>query len=279
MAVESCHTVVAAAMLLPLLFFVMVAPLHRPATLVLGDQRGGAAPHGDGQGEDSVAALLLQRFSAPEQHHTLQFLLSFTQTMPDLSLVWTGDNYCAWPAVQCSDNSVMVDLTDAPSFTSNASLPDLADNLNGAQVAVVRIAMCGAGSRLQGTLPSSWGRLRRLRTVLLAGGALTGTLPAAWSGMKSLRTLFVSVNELTGTLPDTWHALGQLRALSLGGNDLTGPLPVSWGNTASSLRYVELAGNALCGCVPAEWRSNTQLRVVCDAALESQNCSTANSCV
>lgn len=145
-------------------------------------------------------------------------------------------------------------------------------------VAVTHLLLYGQRSRLQGSLPESWGQLTRLRYLLLVDNALSGTLPDSWQGMRSLRSLFVSLNNLTGTLPDSWHGLGLLTSLSADSNGLTGPLPPSWANTAGSLAYVELAHNALCGCVPVEWHSNSQLSVVCDAALTASNCSVVNAC-
>jgi hypothetical protein len=50
-----------------------------------------------------------------------------------------------------------------------------------------------------GTLPPSWGALKKLRALNLAFNRLKGSLPAAWVGMSALERLDMGGNtDLTG---------------------------------------------------------------------------------
>ncbi|KPI87399.1 putative GP46-like surface antigen [Leptomonas seymouri] len=203
-----------------------------------------------------------------EQRNTLKFLRAFAPMDASLAALWTGNSYCGWKYVSCpAEGSVQLDLSSlklttavslmkaaampkALASTASVSLPELAADVDGQQVAVTEVSVYGKGSRVAGTLPASWGRLTRLQTLRLQGNAISGTLPSAWSGMASLRNLDVS------------------------GNPLSGSVPVSWGEM-SSRTSVNLKGTSLCGCLPAEWTAGM---VVAESALIRSDCASVNAC-
>ncbi|KPI82427.1 surface antigen-like protein [Leptomonas seymouri] len=203
-----------------------------------------------------------------EQRNTLRFLQAFSTMDASLAALWAGESYCDWPYVSCSaDGSVRLDLSPlkltpavsvafavpmarAMASTASVSLPELAAGVDGQQVAVAEVSVYGKGSRVAGTLPASWGRLTRLRTVRVQDNAISGTLPSAWSGMSSLHSLNVSGNALSGSVPASWGGMSRLTS-------------------------VDLARTGLCGCLPAEW---TNEMVLADAALTRSDCAIANAC-
>lgn len=132
-------------------------------------------------------------------------------------------------------------------------------------------------NQLSGPLPEQWSRMAALNTLMVASNTLTGTLPPAWGSMTQLQLLDLSSNTLSGTLPAAWSLMSVLETITLSSNDLSGSLPASWG-TMPALMFVFVDGNAFCGCLPTEWTSNTQLYVMVAAAVEADNCTTANVC-
>lgn len=232
------------------------------------------------QSPDTSLQNSLSCFSPSEQTNTLGFLRGFASTIPDLESSWVGDNYCSWTGVHCRGGGVTVNLAEFRIRTDGASLPELAADVDGAQVAMTHLYLYHQGAKLQGSLPASWSRLDRLESLMLMDNALTGPLPDAWGSqgkMKALRSLMLSLNAFSGTLPSSWTSLWNLHTVVLASNAFEGPLPPAWGEMPV-LFLVDVSGNHLCGCVPEEWSSRGILDLIADAALTASNCSTANTC-
>lgn len=103
-----------------------------------------------------------------------------------------------------------------------------------------------------GTLPPSWGALRKL-WMLSPGGALHGTLPPECGNMTGLSELYLGleVSNLTGTIPASWGGMTNLTKFWLYGLPrMTGCAPHAW-----KLRGVQ---------VTAE-KTGLDARVFCDA--------------
>ena len=67
-----------------------------------------------------------------------------------------------------------------------------------------------SGSGLEGTVPTDFGQLTKLREVYLQNNRLTGTLPSELGFCTSTSIFTIGVNQLTGTVPSE---LGDLVSL------------------------------------------------------------------
>ncbi|KAG2443528.1 hypothetical protein HXX76_001880 [Chlamydomonas incerta] len=106
---------------------------------------------------------------------------------------------------------------------------------------------------LNGSLPSTWGFVTSLQSVVLGGGTntLRGTLHAAWSSLLALTRLDIVAQGFSGQLPPEWSLLTALRNLGLSANQLTSSVPSAW-SALTALTRVELSNNTLmCGPVPS----------------------------
>ena len=70
-----------------------------------------------------------------------------------------------------------------------------------------------AGSRVQGTLPSSLAQLRALQVVDAPGTGVAGSLPDSWQQLSALQQIRLAGNGLQGLLPASWASLGNLTML------------------------------------------------------------------
>ncbi|VAH83568.1 unnamed protein product [Triticum turgidum subsp. durum] len=73
---------------------------------------------------------------------------------------------------------------------------------------------------------------------------LSGELPSTFSKLKNLKTLWASDNEFTGKIPDYIGSLSNLTDLRLHGNYFDGPIPASFSNLVNlkNLRIGDLMG-------------------------------------
>ncbi|KPA74585.1 hypothetical protein ABB37_09219 [Leptomonas pyrrhocoris] len=207
----------------------------------------------------------------------MKFLQALVTAVPDLKFYKKGTDYCVgWDFVQCVRGvATKVKLTGLK-LAHASSLPDLADDVNGALVTVTGFEANDIGAMLSGTLPPSWGRLTQMQRISLSGNALTGQLPVEWSGMASLKILWLGNNKLSGTLPAVWSSLSKLMQLKLNNNSLSGTLPAEWSKLTRVKNGLLLQGNHFCGCVPPEWAG--KLTPTVDPAVSAETCATTNAC-
>ncbi|KAF6253771.1 hypothetical protein COO60DRAFT_388523 [Scenedesmus sp. NREL 46B-D3] len=92
---------------------------------------------------------------------------------------------------------------------------------------------------LSGSIPVSFGSLRRLQFINLSNNKLSGALPGLPAGLKLLNISGNSVTGRLGSLP------AELWQLDVSGNDLTGPLPALAG--LAGLELLVANGNARLG--------------------------------
>jgi uncharacterized protein YjbI with pentapeptide repeats len=161
---------------------------------------------------------------------------------PKVRWLTTGVSYCNWEHVQCELN----------------------------QVVEVRLV----DRNLQGTIPSSIGKIISLQRLILTQNNLNGTIPDSISNLRNLQELDLSNNpfapyhflniryltnldnvrlgstNLVGSLP-YWISEMSLFELNLRNNNLTGTIP-----TLGDVKLIDLSSNSLAGSVPKFVRTN-----------------------
>ena len=81
-------------------------------------------------------------------------------------------------------------------------------------------------NKLGGPLPSEFGNMERLGSLLLQNNALNGTLPDEISSLSRLVKLQLEFNNFEGLLPEGLLLnLTLLEELTLQGNDFSGEIP------------------------------------------------------
>lgn len=104
---------------------------------------------------------------------------------------------------------------------------------------------------LIGTIPSAFGSLRNLESLVLIENGLTGELPANIGQLAKLKRLVLSGNGFVGRFPDSFGGLNQLLILDASRNFLSGELPRSLGGLASLIK-LDLSNNKISGTLPWE---------------------------
>lgn len=104
---------------------------------------------------------------------------------------------------------------------------------------------------LTGGIPSSFGRLLNLRSLVILENGLNGMLPMNLRDLSGLKRLVLAGNRFTGSIPHSFGGLSKLLILDVSSNSLSGPLPSSIGNMTSLLK-LDLSNNMLQGKLPSE---------------------------
>ncbi|XVF03475.1 hypothetical protein REPUB_Repub04eG0264300 [Reevesia pubescens] len=99
---------------------------------------------------------------------------------------------------------------------------------------------------LIGQLPTSFGYLTKLQSLVLPENGLTGELPTNIGNLTNLNRLVLAGNRFTGQIPDSFGRLNELLILDLGRNSLSGHLPSALGGLISLLK-LDLSNNQLEG--------------------------------
>ena len=131
-------------------------------------------------------------------------------------------------------------------------------------------------ANLGGSLPSSIGNLKNLKSLNISVTSIGGAIPQELSQCTALANLMAYSNKLSGEIPDFWDKLPNVGVVQLYGNPgITGPIPATMGSlkTATGIQLKEcnltgnipasfgglekcgnlqLNGNKLQGVVPAE---------------------------
>ncbi|KAM4114663.1 hypothetical protein ACJW30_04G086000 [Castanea mollissima] len=97
---------------------------------------------------------------------------------------------------------------------------------------------------LIGTIPTSFGYLKSLESLVLLENGLTGELPQEMGSLVNLRRLVLGGNKLFGQIPASFGGLKELLILDLSMNKLSGSLPWTLGNLTSLLK-LDLSNNML----------------------------------
>ncbi|KAL5761493.1 hypothetical protein ACOSP7_017757 [Xanthoceras sorbifolium] len=104
---------------------------------------------------------------------------------------------------------------------------------------------------LIGQIPTSYGGLMKLQSLVLVENGLQGDLPRNIGNLTNLKRLVMSGNWFTGQIPDMFGELTELLILDLSRNLLSGYLPLTLGHLTSLLK-LDLSNNQLGGKLPRE---------------------------
>lgn len=108
-------------------------------------------------------------------------------------------------------------------------------------------------SRLSGSIPSSVGTIKFLRTLDLSNNSLNGSLPRTlFTTAAGLRFLDLSNNRISGRIPEAVGRLTNLQLLNLSDNRLSGPLPENL-TTLQNLTIISLRNNYFSGSLPSRF--------------------------
>ncbi|TPP42618.1 hypothetical protein CGC21_11515 [Leishmania donovani] len=234
--------------------------------------------------------------SEAERSNTLKVMRAFAAAMP--SLGWSGADFCTWAGVRCFDTNVSFIATGS---LATGTLPEMPDDVDYSLVKLDQINLFDQNTGITGTLPSSWSKLHKVRTVNLGYTSISSTLPASWSSMSSLRFLTLSSTDVFGTLPAAWSSMSAIEQIVISRTQITGTLPEEWSTMPNvrrihfqqcnlygsfpaswarmpSLERLGLQNNNFCGCVPDSWLTSPTLWVGVDAKHRMADCATAHAC-
>ncbi|CAJ2629527.1 unnamed protein product [Trifolium pratense] len=99
---------------------------------------------------------------------------------------------------------------------------------------------------LIGNIPSSFGLLKNLQSLVLLENGLSGKIPQEIGNLVKLKRLVLSGNNFSGNIPNVFGGLSDLLILDLSRNSLSGNLPMTIGRLSSALK-IDLSHNFLEG--------------------------------
>jgi Leucine-rich repeat (LRR) protein len=102
-------------------------------------------------------------------------------------------------------------------------------------------------NELAGTVPTEYGALSMMETLILSTNYLSGSMPGEISQWPELSHFDVSNNELHGQLP--FYNWPLLNIYAVGTNEFSGSVPELVG-TSLQLRFLSLSQNHLNGSIP-----------------------------
>ena len=82
-------------------------------------------------------------------------------------------------------------------------------------------------NQVSGTIPTEFGKLRKLTEFMMENNTLSGTLPSEIANMYSLEKFTVQDNQISGTLPENMGDIQFLNWWDTFGNKLEGDIPES----------------------------------------------------
>ncbi|XP_020966131.1 piriformospora indica-insensitive protein 2-like isoform X2 [Arachis ipaensis] len=114
---------------------------------------------------------------------------------------------------------------------------------------------------LIGTIPSSFGVLKNLESLVLLENGLSGEIPTEIGSLIKLRRLVLAGNYFNGNIPDTFGGLKDLLIFDLSQNSLSGVLPSTLGSLTSALK-IDVSHNNLEGNLPNEFANLKNLTLM-----------------
>ncbi|KAG4910785.1 hypothetical protein JHK87_056901 [Glycine soja] len=99
---------------------------------------------------------------------------------------------------------------------------------------------------LIGNIPSSFGVLKNLQSLVILENSVTGEIPSSIGNLIKLKKLVLAGNYLTGRIPDVFDGLNELLIFDLSSNSLSGSLPLTLGSLTSALK-LDVSNNHLEG--------------------------------
>lgn len=111
---------------------------------------------------------------------------------------------------------------------------------------------------MSGTIPTTLGRLTKLKRLVVESNILTGTIPTELGLLVDLERLYIHKNQLTGSIPPQLGNLTKLKELYLNNNrvsggtpGLSGTIPTTLGGL-TKLKKLIVGTNELTGTIPTE---------------------------
>lgn len=104
---------------------------------------------------------------------------------------------------------------------------------------------------LTGGIPSSFGHLLKLRSLVILENGLNAALPLNLGDLSSLKRMVLAGNRFTGSIPYSFGGLSELLILDVSRNSFSGSLPPSIGDMTSLLK-LDLSNNMIQGKLPGE---------------------------
>jgi len=92
-------------------------------------------------------------------------------------------------------------------------------------------------NQVSGTIPSQFGKLKKLTEFFVENNTLSGTIPSEIGGMTKIEMFSAQDNKLSGTIPDIFDSIPALSLWDTFGNKLYGDLPPSI-ESLGSLNYL-----------------------------------------
>ncbi|KAF5762173.1 putative leucine-rich repeat domain superfamily [Helianthus annuus] len=108
-----------------------------------------------------------------------------------------------------------------------------------------------ANPGLSGQVPTAFGSLKNLQSLVLIDNRLSGSLPVSIGNLTCLKRLVMSGNLFTGKIPENYGYLSGLLIMDLSRNLLSGNVPLTFGGLTSILKF-DLSKNQLEGVIPSE---------------------------
>jgi len=105
-------------------------------------------------------------------------------------------------------------------------------------------------NNLQGALPESLAKLKKLKVLNVAFNSLRGELPANITKLKNLTVFKVEMNKIKGALPEKLGKMQSLVEFTAFNNFLSGAIPASIGDI-DGLKILNLSSNNLKGKIPS----------------------------
>ncbi|KAJ7954036.1 Piriformospora indica-insensitive protein 2 [Quillaja saponaria] len=114
---------------------------------------------------------------------------------------------------------------------------------------------------LIGKIPTTFGLLNKLQSLVLLDNGLTGELPTNFGSLINLKRLMLAGNRFTGQIPNSFGGLSELLIFDLSRNSLSVSLPLTIGSLHALLK-LDLSNNLLEGNLPAEFSNLKNLTLL-----------------
>ncbi|KAK3022860.1 hypothetical protein RJ639_046047 [Escallonia herrerae] len=106
-----------------------------------------------------------------------------------------------------------------------------------------------ADNLLNGPMPTSLCKMKRLVIIDLSRNRLSGNVPDCWMNFTTLKGILLSSNRFSWIIPRSLAHVSSLTWLQLSNNTLRGELPFALGN-CTNLKFLDLGDNRLSENVP-----------------------------
>ncbi|KAH9624094.1 hypothetical protein KSS87_018308, partial [Heliosperma pusillum] len=178
-------------------------------------------------------------------------LKSLTGDWGNLPSSWTGGDPCGnkWEGITCINSHISTITLSSVGLTGKLS-GDLA------ALSDLQILDLSYNKGLEGSLPSTIGKLTKLTNLILLGCGFSGPIPDSIGSLSQLVYLSLNSNKFTGKVPASIGNLKKLYWLDLSDNQLTGSIPVSDATTPGldlllNTKHLLFDNNNLTGSIPS----------------------------